>query len=185
MRACSIGLALALAALPAWAQTPQQIDLCSSPHATADQTIAGCTAMIASGHYKANDLADAYNNRADGYLARAKWDLAIADENRSIQLEAANPNGLNNRCMAFIGKGLFDRAIADCSKAITLNPDYGHYYRNRAMAEQKKGQYVKALADFRQAIKLDPKDVFAMQGLMSLAAPPDAAKAPVTPPAPH
>jgi tetratricopeptide (TPR) repeat protein len=177
MRNSFIGLALALLAAPALAQTPQQIDQCGSPGATVDQTIAGCSAMIASGHYKGDDLADAYNNREDGYLGKGKWDLAIADGNRSILLKAANPNALNNRCMAYIGKRLFDQAIADCSKAITLNPGYGHYYRNRATAEQKKGRNVQALADFRTAIKLDPKDVFAMQGLMTLAVPPADSKA--------
>ncbi|HWY61734.1 MAG TPA: hypothetical protein VNW15_07515 [Rhizomicrobium sp.] len=172
MRKYFIGPALALIAFAARAQTPEQIEQCNSSGATADQTVAGCTAMIASGHYKADDLADAYSNRADGYLGKGKWDLAIADANRSVVLKPANPNALNNRCMAYIGKKLFDQAIADCSKAITLGPGNGHYYRNRATAEQKKGQNAKALADYRLAIQIDPKDGFATKGLMSLALPP-------------
>jgi tetratricopeptide (TPR) repeat protein len=177
MRKSFIALALTLIGFAAWAETPQQVEQCNSSGATADQTVAGCTAMIASGHYKGDDLADAYNNRADGYLGKAKWDLAIADANQSVALKPANPNALNNRCMAYIGKKLFDPAIADCSKAIALSPGNGHYYRNRATAEQKKGQNAKALADYRLAIQIDPKDAFATQGLMSLALPPPGRKA--------
>jgi tetratricopeptide (TPR) repeat protein len=176
MRRRFIITAMTLIVFPALAQTPQQIEQCNSASATADQTVAGCSAMIASGHYQADDLADAYNNRADGYLGKGKWDLAITDAGKSVALKPANPNALNNRCMGYIGKGLFDRAIADCSQAIALSPGNGHYYRNRATAEQKRGQNAKALADFRTALQIDPQDTFATQGLMRVALPPEYSK---------
>src|ERR1700722_16634417 len=92
--------------------------LCDSPDATAQQTIIGCSALIKSGAVKGADLADTYNNRADGYLGTKNYDLAIADENKAIALDAGNANALNNRCLAYIGKKQADKAIGDCSQAI-------------------------------------------------------------------
>jgi len=153
---------------------PSDVDLahalCDSPDTTADQTIAGCSALIKSGVVKGTDLADTYNNRATGYLAKKSYDLAIADENKAIPLDAGNANALNNRCLAYIGKKQADKAIADCSAAIKVNSGFAHYYRNRASAYLLKSKRVEALADLRIAIKDDPNDKIAMGMLMSFAA---------------
>ncbi len=182
MRKILMGLALMLvpaAALAAPAAAPPQgtpsdvelaTALCDSPDATADQTIGGCGALIKSNILKGADLADAYNNRATGYLAKKSYDLAIADENKAIPLDPANANALNNRCLAFMGKKQTDKAIADCSAAIKINPGFAHYYRNRASAYLQKGKRTEALADLRIAIKDDPNDKIAMGMLMSFAA---------------
>jgi tetratricopeptide (TPR) repeat protein len=185
MRKLLIGLAMLLvpatvlaAPQPAPQSAPQRqpsneelaTALCDSPDATPDQTIAGCGALIKAGILKGADLADAYNNRADGYLAQKKYDLAIADENQAIPLDAGNANALNNRCLAYIGKKDYDKAIADCSQAIRVNSGFAHYYRNRATALLDKGKRAEALADLRTAIKLDPQDQYAVRMLMSFAA---------------
>ena len=183
MRKLVIALALMLvpAAAMAAPQTaagpqgkPSDVDLatalCDSPDATADQTIGGCGALIKSNILKGSDLADAYNNRATGYLAKKNYDLAIADENKAIPLDAHNANALNNRCLAYLSKKQTDKALADCSAAIRINPGFGHYYRNRASAWLQKGKRAEALADLRVAIKDDPSDKIAMNMLMSFAA---------------
>jgi tetratricopeptide (TPR) repeat protein len=144
--------------------------LCDSPDATPDQTIGGCSALIKANILKGSDLADAYNNRATGYLAKKNYDLAIADENKAIPLDPANANALNNRCLAYLDKKQSDKALADCSAAIKVNPGFAHYYRNRASAYLQKGKRAEALADLRIAIKDDPNDKIAMGMLMSFAA---------------
>lgn len=153
---------------------PSNVDLavalCDSPDSSADQTIAGCSALIKAGVMSGTDLSDTYNNRADGYLAKKQYDLAIADENKAIPMDAGNANALNNRCLAYIGKKEADKAIADCSQAIKLNPGFAHYYRNRAAALLLKGKRAEALADVRTAIKYDPQDKIAMGMLMRFAA---------------
>jgi tetratricopeptide (TPR) repeat protein len=144
--------------------------LCNSPDSSADQTIGGCGALIKSNVLKGTDLADTYNNRATGYLAKQNYDAAIADEGKAIPLDPSNANALNNRCLAYIGKKLADKALADCSAAIKINPGFAHYYRNRASAYLVKNKRVEALADLRIAIKDDPSDKIAMGMLMSFAA---------------
>ena len=132
---------------PAPQGNPSDVDLahalCDSPDTTAEQTIAGCSALIKTGLLKGSDLADTYNNRATGYLAKKNYDLAIADENK---------------------------AIADCSQAIKVNSGFAHYYRNRASAYLLKNKRAEALADLRTAIKYDPSDKLATGMLMSFAA---------------
>lgn len=159
---------------PAPQGNPSDVDLahalCDSPDTTAEQTIAGCSALIKTGLLKGSDLADTYNNRATGYLAKKNYDLAIADENKAIPLDAANANALNNRCLAYIGKKQADKAIADCSQAIKVNSGFAHYYRNRASAYLLKNKRAEALADLRTAIKYDPSDKLATGMLMSFAA---------------
>jgi len=49
--------ALALAASPALAQTPQQRDICYKTTAADDQTVAGCTAVIEGGKETQDNLA--------------------------------------------------------------------------------------------------------------------------------
>jgi tetratricopeptide (TPR) repeat protein len=144
--------------------------LCDSPDTTPEQTIAGCSALIKSGAVKGTDLADTYNNRADGYLAKKNYDLAIADENKAISLDPGNANALNNRCLAYVGKKQSEKAITDCSQAIKLNPGFAHYYRNRAAAYLQKGRRQEALADIRAALNYDPKDKVAMDMLVTFAA---------------
>ena len=179
MRKILIRLAVLLMPLPVLAApqapgNPSNVDLavalCDSPESSADQTIAGCSALIKAGVMSGTDLSDTYNNRADGYLAKKKYDLAIADLDKAIPLDPANANALNNRCLAYIGKKQSDKAIADCSQAIKLNPGFAHYYRNRAAALLLKGKRQEALADVRTAIKYDPQDKIAMGMLMSFAA---------------
>ena len=61
-----------VAAGPAGAQTPQQLNWCSggkdSP--SPEQKIAACTAVIQSGRYSGKSLALVFNNRANGYLKK-------------------------------------------------------------------------------------------------------------------
>jgi tetratricopeptide (TPR) repeat protein len=179
MRDFIVGLALTLVpvtvlaapqAQPAPSNEEMAHALCDSPDATAQQTIIGCSALIKSGLVKGTELADTYNNRADGYLANKNYDLAIADENKAISLDTGNANALNNRCLAYIGKKQPDKAIADCSHAIKLNTGFAHYYRNRASAYLLKGKRQEALSDIRAAVKYDPQDKIAMDMLMSFAA---------------
>jgi tetratricopeptide (TPR) repeat protein len=144
--------------------------LCNSPDATAEQTIGACGALIKSNLLKGSDLADAYNNRATGYLAKKNYDLAIADENKAIPLDPGNANALNNRCLAWLDKKMADKALADCSAAIKLNPGFAHYYRNRASAYLQKNKRTEALADLRTAIKYDPNDKIATNMLMGFVA---------------
>ena len=163
MRGLLIGLALALVAAPAWAQTPQQRDWCSSDTATDDQTIDGCTALIASGRETTVGQAAAYYNRGIGYEDKGLHDQAIADYTQAIALKPDYAVAYDNRGNAFDSKGLYDQAIADHSQAIALQPGLANAHYNRGHAYAANGRYDQAIADYTQAIALKPDYVKAIE----------------------
>ena len=55
-------------------------------------------------------------------VTRVKFDSAIADCNKAIELNPELAEAYNNRGDAYGNKGELDSAIADCNKAIELNP---------------------------------------------------------------
>ena len=163
MRGLFIGLALALVAAPALAQTQQQHDWCYSPTATDDQTIDGCTALIGSGRESTVGQAAAYDARAFAYNNKGLYDQVIADEYQSLALNPNSANAYNDRGSAYYHKGFYDQAIADFTRSIALKPDTaGAYnnngnafaYSNRGDAYRLKGLYDPAIADYSQSIAL-------------------------------
>lgn len=182
MRRLPIVLILALIALPALAQTPEQrAAWCASPTATDDQTIEGCTLLIQSGREAPGNLWADYDNRAFAYVNKGLFDQAIADENQSLALDPANANGYMNRGNAFLAKGNFDAAIADYTRSVALKPNTQSAYNNsggalayadRAIAYEREGLRDKAIADFRTALSLDPNSPKAKAGLTRLGAAP-------------
>lgn len=169
MRRFVIGLVLALASLPAAAQTPPEVNACGSgAHIAPDVLIKSCTDFIAAGGRTDDQLAAAFNNRGIGYRAENKLDPAIADFTKAISLNADYRDAYFNRGLTSGAKGMTDQAIADFSKVIALTPDFSAAYTLRGYSYEQKKQPDLAIADYRTALKLNPKDQLATQGLTRL-----------------
>ena len=158
MRRILMGLALALVAPAASAQTTQQQlrDWCYSDTAGDDQTIVGCTAVIQSGRETTANQVAAHDNLAYAYNNKSLFDQAIAEGTQALALNPNNPDAYNNRANAYRGKSLYDQAVADSTRAITLKTDYKYAYVNRGLAYYSKGLYDQAIADYTTAITIDP-----------------------------
>jgi len=91
--------------------------------------------------------ADLYYNRGCAFLASGELEKALADFNRSIELNETWNLAYNNRGTTYARMGDFERAIADFEKALELNASDVVALRNRARAYQKLGQEDKARAD--------------------------------------
>jgi tetratricopeptide (TPR) repeat protein len=102
-----------IAAVPAGAQTSQQISGCSGGKDGPEQKIAACTAVIQSGRYSGKSLALVFNNRANGYLKKGDDDRAVADYDQALKLDPNYALAYNNRGNAYFRKKNYDRAIAD------------------------------------------------------------------------
>jgi tetratricopeptide (TPR) repeat protein len=83
-----------------------------------------------------------------------KWDEAITDLTKAIELEPLAAMPWNERGIAHLRKGQADRALADFSKAIELRPNDHVLWTNRADAHGKMGQWDKTIADAVKAIEL-------------------------------
>lgn len=83
-----------------------------------------------------------------GYAWRklGRYDAAIADYSRSLELEPDNIKTLNNRGYSYAKSGAYDAAIGDYSRVIALDPSNAHAYHNRGISYDKKGLYEAAIA---------------------------------------
>ena len=111
-------------------------------------------------HPDANDdiKAFAYCCRGIRYSGEGKYDPAIQDFDKAIELKPSYAKAYNNRGNAYSNKGDHDRAIQDYNKVIELDPNYAGAYSNRGNAYDNKGDHDRAIQDYDKAIKLDSDD---------------------------
>ncbi len=104
-----------------------------------------------------SNLGSAYNDRANSWYDKGKYDRAISDYNKAIELNPRHDSAYYNRGLARGNRGKYDRAISDFNKAIELNPRHASAYHNRGLAWGNKDKYDRAISDFNKAIRLNPR----------------------------
>jgi tetratricopeptide (TPR) repeat protein len=97
-----------------------------------------------------------HNNKGVALADEGRYDEAIAEYNKAIELDPKYALAYSNRGSTYYDKKQYDLAIADSSKAIELDPNYSNAYYIRGSAYYVKKQYDLAIADYTIAIKLDP-----------------------------
>jgi len=153
----AVGLGMAMSLTGARAQTQMDFDRCANKGAqfTPDEEINGCTAILGSRHWSAND-AWAFRNRGLALTRKREFDRAIADLEQSIKLDpkpAMSHLALGN---AFSAKGDVPRAIASLDRAIQLDSKFATAYNDRGILYDRKGDYGLAIADLTKATELNP-----------------------------
>ncbi len=101
-------------------------------------------------------------------LDKGKYDDAIADYDKAIEI---NPNvaiAYTNRGLAYGRKGEVDRAIADYTKAIAIDPNFVLAYALRGGAYKHKGDKEQAIVDYRKALEINPSDQLTKNNLKRL-----------------
>ena len=89
-----------------------------------------CTRVIQSKQVNSNDLAVALNNRGVAYYDRGRWQEALDDFNRAIELKPDYAKAITHRGAAYSRMGN-DRAIEDHNEAIRLRENYAEAYTYR------------------------------------------------------
>ena len=97
-------------------------------------------------------MASAYVNRGIAYGKKGKYDKAIADFTKALELELNYVPAYLNRGIAYIEKDDHDKAIADFTKALELEPNNIFAYRNRGLAYLYKYDPDKAIEDFTKIL---------------------------------
>jgi tetratricopeptide (TPR) repeat protein len=90
------------------------------------------------------------------HFHEGKFDLAIADFTKAIQLKSQFPEPFYNRGVAYHKNGKYDLAVIDYTKAIQLKPDLVEAYINRGVIYLNEGKFDLAIADFTKAIQIKP-----------------------------
>jgi tetratricopeptide (TPR) repeat protein/serine/threonine protein kinase len=112
---------------------------------------------------KRPDHCYAYHRRAFAYDKLRRYEEAVADWSRAIELDSSDVIALTARGCAYRDHlGQPARAVADFSRAIELDPTYTLAWKNRSVAYSNLGQWDKAAADYSRAAELDPKGALAL-----------------------
>ncbi|MCZ7380032.1 MAG: tetratricopeptide repeat protein [Candidatus Methanoperedens sp.] len=78
-----------------------------------------------------NLTAEGHFIKGYAYYSARKFDKAIEDYNKAIELNPKLAEAYNNRGVVYIYIKEFDKAIKDYNKAIELDPKYAEAYNNR------------------------------------------------------
>src|SRR5713101_3086141 len=157
LRAILVVTLLATMCAQAQAQSCEQLEKwCHDDKATDDQTIQGCSAVIASGRESGEKLSRVYYDRGLAFLDKNQLDPAIEDFDEAIRLNPKDADAFNARGDAYRGRKDPFRAIADYDQAIELKPNDADAFNNRGNAHGNEKEYDLAIADYDQAVKLKP-----------------------------
>src|SRR5205823_940063 len=122
--------------------------------ATASWTYSADPAAAAAHGNKGNELAQA-----------AKYDEAIVEFTKAIELAPTNPVVYDRRGFAYYNLRKYDEAIKDYTASIEKKPDNPLTFNRRADSYYAMGNYAPALADLEAALKLKPDDFDTTQKL--------------------
>jgi tetratricopeptide (TPR) repeat protein len=92
--------------------------------------------------------------KGDSYADEGKWNEAIAEYTKAIELKPDFVEAYSNRASVYTDMGEYDKAIVDCTKAIELDPQSTIPYYNRSIAYLYKGEYEKTIADCDKILEL-------------------------------
>jgi len=128
-----------------------------------NQRVAVCSAAIASGKLKGDDLARAYHLRGWAYYSLKQAESAMQDYNRAIALVPTDPDFYNDRGIQFQDLGNNESALQDFNKSISLKPDYALGYANQGYTYKVLNRLDDAIAALSTAIRLNPNLAWAYQ----------------------
>ncbi len=115
-----------------------------------------------------DDMVASYPDQALAYIGRGlmldslnKYDDAVADYTKAIELDPEESNGYINRANTYSKQDKFEKALADYTKAIELDPTEPDTYSDRGSLYGENGYYDEALADFDKALEMNPESLIA------------------------
>ena len=85
-----------------------------------------------------------------------RYEAALAEYSRALELRPDFPEALNNRGNTYHELQRYDEALADYGKALQLRPDFPEALNNRGSTCHELQRYDEALADYSKALQLRP-----------------------------
>jgi serine/threonine protein kinase len=104
-----------------------------------------------------SQLVESYITSGNAKFSEKKYQEAIADYDKAIELDAMYARAYQDRADAKRWLGRFSEAMADYDKAIELDHTCAIAYNGRAFVKRCVGeQYKEIIADYDRAIELEP-----------------------------
>ncbi len=147
-----------VAAVPAAADLNSDWALCRTFDANkGKEKIAACTVVIKSGRLKGDNLAIAYQQRAEGHRLLEQYDLALKDFAVAIKIGPKVAYSYLNRAEIHRLQKNYDLVISDASMAIKLDPALNASYTIRGLAYENMRNTSAARMDYNKAIAIPVK----------------------------
>jgi tetratricopeptide (TPR) repeat protein len=110
---------------------------------------------------------DAYSNRGNVFRMQKKYDLAINDYSKSIELKP-NLNVIYARANTYKDNNNLQNAIKDYTTIINSNPSFPDIFFDRAYTYIRLENYNNAKKDLESQLQLDPKDFKSLANLIGI-----------------
>ena len=120
------------------------------------------TCLINDAHLDKSTLVIALEERGEDHRLAKRYDEALADYTRAMELDPGNAWAIIGRGETYRLMGRYDEALADFTRAIELDPGNAWAIAGRGETYRLMGRYDEALADFNRAIELDPGNAWAI-----------------------
>lgn len=104
--------------------------------------------------------ANEYYNRGMRHEDAKRYDEALADYAKAIELDSQRVDPWFTRSSLYAEQEEYRKAVADLSKILEINPRYYFAWFNRGLYHEYLREYDKAIADYTQAA--DPKNDFSL-----------------------
>lgn len=115
------------------------------------------------GHREGGGDAATYNTRGRVYFEKGRYEDALADASRAIELGPRYDAAWNTRGYILYTLRRYEEALRDLDRALGINPRHEGAYNHRGLVHTAMERYDRALADFDEALKVDPdyREVYA------------------------
>ena len=100
---------------------------------------------------------NAYRERGRQHRLAGRYEQALADFNRAMDVKPQYPDALYGRGETYRLMRRYEEALADFDRAIDLEPEAAWGIASRGETYQSMERYEEALADFDRAIDLEPE----------------------------
>ncbi|MDZ4748748.1 MAG: tetratricopeptide repeat protein [Saprospiraceae bacterium] len=97
-----------------------------------------------------------YNNRGDALVDKERFEEAIKDFDKAIELLPTFSMAYYNRGNMYQKQKKYDQALADFNQAIRYRRDFDKAYNNRGTLYKETNRLDEALVDYDRAISLNP-----------------------------
>src|SRR6266536_2793631 len=129
---------------------------------TYDDWVGFLTLMAHDAGLPGERQAAALRRRGRLHRRASRYESALADFNRSLELRIDDDRSLAHRGETYRLMKRHDDALADFTHAIDLDPTYAWAIASRGQTYQQMGRYDDALADLTRAIDLNPTYAWAI-----------------------
>jgi tetratricopeptide (TPR) repeat protein len=114
--------------------------------------IPACTALLASGTLKGDNIAYAYWHRGWAYYSTKQYQQAMNDYDRAIAMLPGEADFYNDRGLVWLDTDKNDRALQDFDHVLLLKPDDANGLMNRGLALRNLERPDEALVALSSAI---------------------------------